>query len=1136
MHFAVLGPLEVVEDGRSLALGGRKQRAVLAMLLLQTNRPVSKARLIEGVWGDVPPASATETLDTYISRLRRLLGQERLARGPAGYVLRVGRGELDLAAFDELVASAERLLSEDPAASAASFAQALGLWRGAALADLRSEPFATGVVDRLDERRLMALERWAEADLAVGLGPELVLDLERLVGDHPTRERMVTHLMVALYRAGRQSDALAAMQSCRRHLARELGLEPGPELRRLEQRILEHDPTLAPSPRPLGQAAELEPPSPSPPLAMKGLPPEGDLALALAPRAAGPGGAERRGRAPVKWAVPAAVGCAAAVVATFVAIIVPKPAPAVAVDANLLEAIGVRPVDAKDRVLLPAQPSAVAVAGGSVWVASPDGGAVFQVDPAEDAVIDRIAVDGEPGSIVSGGNAVFVASTLGATVERIDPGTSTVTWASQLAETGPVAMAYGDGGLWVADSTDLDLLELGPTSGSILHTFSLDVHPTTVALADGLVWVAAYSAGALEAIDPSTGQDVGTVSVGNGPSAVSFGGGYLWVANNLDSTVSVVDPATFTVVSTIAVGSGPAGLVASHGSIWVANQYSGTVSRVSLKRLAVVGTFDVGDNPVALGSGLGGVWVAASAPAGGDRGGTLVLVSTQGFNTVDPAMYSGMEAGSFSRLAYDTLVTYEAATGPDGLRLVPDLALQIPAPTDGGRTYSFRLRPGIRYSNGALVKASDFRYALERLFALGSPGASFYSGLVGAGACQAHPARCDLSQGVVTNDAYVLVVFHLSVPDPDFIEKLTPFAYAAPVPPGTPQRDIGLTPVPGTGPYRIARAAAREVVFERNPYFREWSHAGQPEGNPDEVIWRIFPSEQAVANEITEGNADYTWDSTPPAELHTLEIEDPSEVRSDPAFIVEFIPLSTRVPPFNNLLARRALNYAIDRRKIMEMYGGPTVATPACQPLLPGLLGYQRYCPYTLHPTPGGAWTAPNLALAKKLVDESGTKGDLVTVWGSPDQGSIPPEEAAYVTNVLRSLGYRARLRLISIGSITQPMHAKFQISVLGDWNPDYPAPSGFLPPFFACNGSQDNGYYCNHAIDQEMTEATLLQLQSPAQAAAMWTEVDHQLTDQAEWVTTVDLNEVDIISSALRNYEFNPVNGFIAAQAVVRA
>ena len=769
-----------------------------------------------------------------------------------------------------------------------------------------------------------------------------------------------------------------------------------------------------------------------------------------------------------------------------------------------------------------------------MWVASPSGGAVLQVDQEQGVVVDRIPVNGQPGSLVSGGGALWLASTMGATAERIDPASSTITWTAELAETGPAAMAYGEGGLWVADSTDQALLELNPLSGSVLQSFSLDVHPAALALADGLVWVAANNSGTVEGVDPGTGQVVGTVDVGNGPSAIVFSHGYLWVANSLDSTVSVVDPATFAVVSTIAVGSGPAALVAGDGSVWVANQYSGTVSRISPQRLAVVGTVDVGDNPVALASGLGAVWVAVSAPPGDERGGSLVLVSTQAYVSLDPALYQAMSPLSFLRLEYDTLVTFEAAPGPNGLKLVPDLALQVPVPSDGGRTYSFRLRPGIRYSNGELVRASDFRRGLERLFALGSPGTSFYGGLVGARACLSHPPTCDLSQGLVTDDRSGLVVFHLSAPDPDFLDKLTPQAFGAPVPAGTPLHDMGLRPVPGTGPYRIASATPTEVVFKRNPYFHEWSHAAQPRGNPDVIIWRILRSEQDVVSQITAGKADWTWDSIPPSELHALEVEDPTEVRSDPSFIVEFIPLNTKVAPFNSLLARRALNYAIDRRKIAEMYGGPTVATPTCQPLLPGLLGYQRYCPYTLHPSPDGAWTVPDLALAKKLVDESGTKGDTVTVWGIPDEGEIPPQEAAYITQVLRSLGYRARLHNVSMASISQATWPKFQIAVSGDWIPDYPAPSSYIPSLFGCGGSDSNGYYCNPAIDQEMTEATLLEQQGPAQAAAMWARDDRQLTDQAEWVATVDLNEVDIVSKGLRNYEFNPAWGFVADQAVV--
>ena len=204
MHFAVLGPLEVVEDGRAVPLGGRKQRAVLAMLLLQVDQPMSKETLIEGIWGEQPPASASETLDTYIYRLRRLLGADRLERRPGGYLLHLEAGELDLSTFGQLVAAAEQTLPLDPGAAAATLRQALALWRGHALADLRYEPFASGIADQLEGQRLAALERRVEADLALGLGPELVPELEHLVGDHPTRERLVAHLMVAFYRAGRQ--------------------------------------------------------------------------------------------------------------------------------------------------------------------------------------------------------------------------------------------------------------------------------------------------------------------------------------------------------------------------------------------------------------------------------------------------------------------------------------------------------------------------------------------------------------------------------------------------------------------------------------------------------------------------------------------------------------------------------------------------------------------------------------------------------------------------------------------------------------------------------------------------------------------------------------------------------------------
>lgn len=255
VRFLLLGPVEALDEGRALPLGGPKQRALLGMLLLDANRPVPKERLIDGIWGDSPPVSASDALDTYIYRLRKVLGSDRLARVAAGYVLRVEAGELDLAEFEALVQRAEQLLSDDPGAAAMALDQALDLWHGPALADVRYEPFAVEPADRLDERRLAAEERRAEAVLATGRGPELVPLLERLAEAHPTRERLVAHLMLALYRAGRHSDALDAMQRCRRRLAEELGLEPGLQLRQLERLVLAHDETLGPSPpsRPVGR-------------------------------------------------------------------------------------------------------------------------------------------------------------------------------------------------------------------------------------------------------------------------------------------------------------------------------------------------------------------------------------------------------------------------------------------------------------------------------------------------------------------------------------------------------------------------------------------------------------------------------------------------------------------------------------------------------------------------------------------------------------------------------------------------------------------------------------------------------------------------------------------------------------------
>ena len=249
MEFRILGPLEVADGDRAVPLAGAKQRALLAVLLLSANEVVSSDRLIDDLWGEQSPESGRAALQVRVSQLRKALGTAGgaiLTRAP-GYVLRLGRDEFDLHRFERLVGEAE---SAEPAAAATKLREALALWRGPGLADLAYESFAQPAVRRLEELRLSALEKRIDADLALGRDADVVAELETLVADHPLRERLRAQLMLAMYRCGRQADALAAYQSARGVLVEQLGIEPSPPLRELEQAILRQDPALELAPTP----------------------------------------------------------------------------------------------------------------------------------------------------------------------------------------------------------------------------------------------------------------------------------------------------------------------------------------------------------------------------------------------------------------------------------------------------------------------------------------------------------------------------------------------------------------------------------------------------------------------------------------------------------------------------------------------------------------------------------------------------------------------------------------------------------------------------------------------------------------------------------------------------------------------
>jgi YVTN family beta-propeller protein len=1149
--YRILGPVEVSAGGRVIEIGGPRLGRLLAILLLHANAPVPRGTLVHDLWGDQAPAGAQGSLEVYISRLRKALGSPVVLTRPGAYCLTIDNSQLDAYRFEQLVRQGRsELAADEPGPAAASLRAALRLWRGPALGDLGGEPFAQVEAGRLEELRLGATEDRIEADLALGRHADVVGELEALVAVHPLRERLHGQLMLALYRGGRQAEALGAYRAARQILVRELGLEPGPALRRFEGAILRQDPALDPLGSAAAPARDPVPPSPVPPSPVppspvppSPVPPSPVPPSPVPPSLAPAGGAPRPRIRRTRLAAIAATGVGVLAASLLIGFRGPPAGQATLAGASGLVAVDMASDQLVHATRLAGAPSAVSGGSGSVWVADPGDGKVSRIDPGSGAEVDRILVGGGPGSITSGAGAIWVASTVDATLTRIDPATEAVTQTIPLPGANPGAIAYGAGGLWVADPVARELFEVDPGTGSLRRTVPLDLQPSALAAAGGALWVAGYDSGTIEKVDPVSGRATGRVRVGNGPVALAAQAGSLWVANSLDATVSRVDPATLAVTSTVPVGSGPAALAAGSGSVWVASRYAGTVSRIDPGRNRVAASFPVGGAPTSLVIGRGRLWVAVAAAAGGHRGGTLTIATPATLDTsapatsasIDPAFFYYTFSPQFSGLAYDGLVTFQRSAGADGLRLVPDLALAIPAPSGGGARYAFRIRPGIRYSDGQPLRAGDFRRAIERLFRVGSPGRPLYAGLVGAAACAGHPPGCDLSRGIVTDDAAGTVTFHLTAPDPEFLFKLTEYAYAAPVPPGTPDREPGSRTVPGTGPYRIAYASRTEIRFVRNPLFREWSHAAQPAGHPDAIVWRTVPGARAGVTAVSQGRADWFYGQLPLDQYRQLQLREPVQLHSSPQFAVEFAPLDTHLAPFDDVRVRQALNYAIDRAKIVQLYGGPDFATPACQPIAPGLRGYSAYCPYTRDPRPDGVWSAPDIARARQLVGESGTAGERVDVWGSPDEGFVPPGVAAYFAGVLRALGYRVRLHLVPYGTITMSMRAGFQISTDGDWTADYPDPSSYLPQFFGCGGGTSNGYFCDPALDRAMRQASQLGLTDPARSAAAWAAIDQRLTDAAVWVPTVSLRVVDLTSRRLGNYQYNPVWGFLADQSWVR-
>jgi YVTN family beta-propeller protein len=571
MEFRVLGPLEVVDEGRALRLGSGKQVALVAYLLLHANEAVSVDRLVDELWDETPPPTAAKIVRNYVSLLRRELGDRLVTQSP-GYLLRVVDGELDSRQLERAVTSGDL----------ESLNRALALWRGSPLAQVAYEPFAQSEIARLEELRLTAIEARVDAQLELGRHTEVVAELESLVRENPLRERLRGQLMLALYRSGRQADALATYQDARRTLDRELGIEPSPALRELERKILNHD-------------ASLSAPAPAPP-------------------SREPSGARRR-RTPALIALGALVLLAAAAAAALLA--TQESAAIVEVPPNSVGVIDPERNATVAAVPVGVRPDAVTVGEGSVWVANLEDRNLARINPQEFVAEPDVSLeDRTPTGLAVDFGAVWVVHGRSGELSRVDPEFGVVTDTAVVAGGRPLggSVTTGHGYVWAVygDST---LARIVPATTRNSGSSLTGPTPIGVVYGERDLWVANAGDSTVQRFEPITfgeGQ-IDRIPAGARPSAIAYGENALWVANRDHDTVRLIDPRTGG-TQDIAVGDAPVGVAVGEGAVWVANSGSGTVSRIDPESRIVVETIEVGGRPAGIATGEGYVWVTVQEP------------------------------------------------------------------------------------------------------------------------------------------------------------------------------------------------------------------------------------------------------------------------------------------------------------------------------------------------------------------------------------------------------------------------------------------------------------------------------------------------------------------------------------------
>ena len=973
MEFRLLGPLEVWDRGQALELGGQKRRALLALLLLHANEVVSSDRLIEELWGEEPPQSAATALHGHVSRLRKLLGgadgtpEQLLVTRPPGYVLQLQADQLDLHRFERLRDEARAARSRgDLAGASARLRDALSLWRGPPLADLAYERFAQVEGGRLEELRLATVEERVEVDLALGRHADLASELERLVAERPLREGFRTQLMLALYRSGRQAEALQVYQQGRRVLLEELGIDPSQRLRALEQAILRQDESLE--------------------LPLVATAPE----LDDDPRAAPAQPRPRHG--PL---LPIAAACAIAG-AVALGLLLPrlgggKAAAAfrpgtVLLDLKTQKQIGFLP---------PSQlvaPGAPVYARGHVWLLNFSPSSFVEIDVATGRVLTQFALPNGVGDsraatpfavdrhalwAGAGDDLVKIDPRLGREVDRFK--LDKITGAGGEAE----GVAVGGGLVWVGrDVGPGQVIGVDPRTRRVRYRFDNVVHHVDLAFDDGVVW-AADGAG-VDVIDPATNlvttvRDIETADPFYGPASpgngVAAGGGFGWTTDPAKGLAYKIDRSG-RVVAQYRTGLGATGASFGEGALWVRNEDVGTVSRID----AVTGRQTVYRFGHAVAAEVAGKGVLLAALEPGRtteeridalRGNVLRLFSKQGAlgQGNEPALNWDLVAAQIAFATCANLLRYPDKPAPEGLRLRPEVAARIPTLSRDRRTYTFTVRRGYRFAPpvGEALTAETFRHSIERALShklapnpQTAPGPFYVEDIQGEKAFRS--GKAPHISGLHTAGNRLSIT--LTKPSADFLQRLAGPAFC-PVPRGTPfvpgaaNRRVGANAftIPSAGPYYVAEwRNDKYAILKRNPYY----HGPRPH-RLDAIALREGVDLGVALDRIQHGG----WDGLVSSGHTSTNFTDPrldpggpvakrygnaspGRIQYVPATLphTTYILLNSARGPLADPTVRRAVAFAVDRTAIAPIWD----SAPTDQLLPPVTGGFRDRHLYPLRP------------------------------------------------------------------------------------------------------------------------------------------------------------------------------------------